>query len=280
MLAPMSLSFALVLLITAALGWWLSGYDSKVTGANVQADYTRRVIRCAITLLLVAAAVGAAAGGGRFGGFVFLGLVVPLAITWAGCLSELFARAFHGLIDSSGAGPYDPNKLTGDLDRLAALFEQGRNDEAIELSTRLVKDGEASSLAMETMLFRLYDRVFSPDQLLVNPAVAQAQKLAADGRTGEAESQLNLLLREEPANIAATMSLLRLYCDALRNADKAAALVRNLENTSRLPPFFADYARHCKHRWLAINSGEKSDEGIESLLVQPKYREQTPPAKS
>ncbi|HZR17539.1 MAG TPA: hypothetical protein VFE51_09445 [Verrucomicrobiae bacterium] len=273
----MNLSVALVLVVTAGLAWWLSGYDSKVTGDNAQADYTRRIIRCAITLLLVAVAAGAATGGGRFGGFVFLGLVVPLALTWAGCVSELFARGFHGLIDSPAAGPYDPKEITRDLDRLAALFEQGRNEEAIELSTRLVKAGEASSLAMETMLFRLYDRVFSPERLLLYPGVADAQKLAAEGRTGEAESQLNLLLRKEPGNLGATMSLLQLYCDAARNADKATALVRNLEHSSRLPPFFADYVRHCEHRWLTASSREKSDEGIESLLVQPKYREPKPP---
>lgn len=277
----MNLIFTLVLVdsVTALTAWWLSSYDSQLTGDNAQADYMRRFIRCAITLVLMTLGVSACIDGGKFGGFVFLALVVPMALIWVGCASELLARGFHGLVDSSGGSDFDPNKLTNDLDRLAALFEQGRNEEAIELSKRLITDGEASSLAMETMLFRLYDRVFSEERLMVYPALAEAHNLVEHGRVAEAEARLNLLLKQEPDNMAAAVMLLRLNCREERYPDKPLGLLADLESRARLAPFFGSYLRQRVREWLNARSGqENSAEGIESLLVQPNHRApKTPP---
>src|SRR5262245_6860527 len=135
----MDLTIPLVLAFTSVLTWWLSGYDSQVTGENRVKDVKRKVIRCGVTLLLVAIGVAAATGGGRFGGFVRNALVVPLGLLWTGCVSELFARGFHSLVDSSDSGEFDPKVVTRDLDRLAELVQQGHNEEAIHLCAKLRK---------------------------------------------------------------------------------------------------------------------------------------------
>jgi hypothetical protein len=50
------LSNIIVLAFAALASWWLSGYDTRLTGENVTEDRIRRSIRCGITLLLVEAA--------------------------------------------------------------------------------------------------------------------------------------------------------------------------------------------------------------------------------
>ena len=49
----MILAHLIVLALTALVAWWLSGYDTKVTGENKKEDRIRRAIRCGITLFLV-----------------------------------------------------------------------------------------------------------------------------------------------------------------------------------------------------------------------------------
>ncbi len=264
----MDLKLPITLAVTALLSWWLSGYDNHLSGEHKAADLRRRIVRCVVTLLLVALAVGAGLGEGQVGGFIFIALVVPLAVIWTGCLSEFFAQAFHSLIDSPGDRPFDPKKLTADLDQVAGLCAQGRNDEAIKLCTALVKAGDASSLAMEAMLFRLYEQIFAEDRLLLSPPLAEANRLSQEGQLAEAESRLNLLVKQEPANLAAIMMLVRVYAGDSHHPHKAYDLLRAIERRSGMPPFFIAYARRCVGQWLSPPAGEeKSTEGIESLLV-------------
>src|SRR5262245_19066560 len=108
----MDLTYPLILSLTSALSWWLSGYDTAVTGENHRKDLKRRVIRCGVTLVLMVVGLSLALGSNRFGGFVFIAIIVPVAILWTGCVSEAFARAFHRLIDSSDSREFDPNELT------------------------------------------------------------------------------------------------------------------------------------------------------------------------
>ena len=127
----MALTILIVLAITSVLAWWLSGYDTRVTGEDNAADFRRRALRCGATLVLVAL--------GFAGGFFFIGVTVLIAVVWAGCLSEIGARGFHSLLDSHDTTEFDPGKLTADLDRLAALVQQGRNEEAIRLCSTLLE---------------------------------------------------------------------------------------------------------------------------------------------
>jgi tetratricopeptide (TPR) repeat protein len=268
----MALKLSMILAATAVGAWWLSGYDAAVTGENRGSDFKRRAWRCGLTLVLVAAGVAASSGGSRFGGFVFIALIVPLALIWVGCLSEAFARAFHQLIDSADNREFDPRKLTGDLDRLAELVRQGRNEEAVGLCKKLLESGETSGLAMEAMLFRLYQEIFSDERIDAAFPLREAHQLRQEGRYAEAESRLNLLLKREPGNLAAAMMVMRLYVQQLHCPGNAYALLGTFEHRSDIPPAFVDYARRRLGEWIdPVAAEKKSTEGIESLLIARKH---------
>jgi hypothetical protein len=268
----MDLQFIGILIFTMALSWWLSGYDTRLVGDNRAADLRRRLIRSSITVVLVTIGVGVSSGGANFGGFIFIAIASPLAIVWAGCLSEFFARAAHSLIDSPDSRPHDPGKLARELDELAALVKEGRNEEAIRLSTRFLQTQESSALAMDTVLSRVYDQMFSDELLL--PAATETERLVREGHPAEAESRLRQLLRQEKHNLAAAISLLRLYARDLHSADKAKGLLDDFSESHSFPPGFQEYARQRMNAWLNPPPRERqSTEGIESLLVAKR----TPP---
>src|ERR1700677_5329705 len=81
-----------VLAFTAAVSWWLSGFDSRLTRGNEREEFIRRCIRCGITLLLVEAAFYELwcywRYGDRSAGLLYIALIVPLALIWVGRISE------------------------------------------------------------------------------------------------------------------------------------------------------------------------------------------------
>ena len=266
------MKFAIVLGAAALLAWWLSGYDSRVTGENRAADLTRRLIRCGVTLFLVSVALA---------GMVFfcIPVAVVLAVYWAGCVSELFARGFHGLIDSVDNRELDGKALTRQLDQLSALVQEERNEEAIQLCARLRDSAQGSALAIEAMLFRVYDRMFADERLRSTSSLANVFALLDQKRYAETEIRLNQLLVREPRNTAAYLVLIRLYARELQNENSAHALIERLAKRGWLPPAFVEYARHCLGGWLKpVTSGIKANEGVESLLVERKTPEVPDPA--
>jgi hypothetical protein len=272
----------IALAVTGCLAWWLSGYDAKVTGDNETADLKRRLARSAVTMLLVGLGVGAASGGSRFGGLVFIAIVLPVAILWTGCVSELFARAAHGLIDSHDPTPCDLNKTQRDLDRLASLVQQNRNEDALELCVALLKSGETSAVAMQTQLARIYDQMFSDQRLAGSETLAQAERFRLAGRITGTAVQVNQRFKSEPENLAAILALVRAYACELDCPSKAETLLGSLEQNPGIPPGFTDYARHRLTHWLSAPAqAQKGAEAVESLLVHPpaqESREPTAPA--
>ena len=263
----MVLNLLLAFGVLVAFIWWLSGYDSQVTGENPSADLRRRVARCAITLVLAGLAVGATVGGGRFGGFVCIAFIVPLAIIWSGCASELLSGMFHRLIDSPDHRELDPKELDRDLDRLAELSQQHRYGEAVQLCVKLKESAAGSSLGLEATLFRLYDEMFADGS--TSPHLAEVQRLYEEGQCLLAESRLNQVLKREPGNLAAGILLMKLYARNLRNSSRAFALLHTLEEQRGVPPGFIDYARQRIGEWFDPDSARKKDtEGIESILVR------------
>src|ERR1039458_9598154 len=98
----------ILLSVSAAIAWWLSGFDSRVTGENKKADLIRRGIRCGLTILLLATLVSlpySIASAPPM--FLIVGL---MAITWAGCLTELGARCIHRLFDPEDKREFDPHQ--------------------------------------------------------------------------------------------------------------------------------------------------------------------------
>jgi len=256
----MNLFFIGILAGTLALSWWLSRYDTMVSGEDRAADFRRRAVRCGATLLLMAT--------GLISPWIFLAATVLIGVIWASCVSELFARGFYTLLDSEDKRRFDPKQTSRDLDKLAALVQNGRNDEAIEWCKKLLELGEASGLAIEAVLFQLYSRMFSGDSVQSSPPLAEAQRLWAQGNPGEAASKLDSLLQKEPDNLRAVFLLMRIYAQALKRPDKTDALLRILGQRLHMPPVFVEYARQSIQEWSGmVTRPEKTTEGIESLLV-------------
>src|SRR5689334_17011414 len=134
------------LVLAAAVAWWLSGYDTGITRENKTEDLIRRGIRCGITLLLVEIAFWNLWRWGRYSdqgsGMIYLIVVLPLPVLWAGCISEMVAHKFHRLLDPEDDREYDPDKTRRDLDTIARLIQNGRKEEAIQLCLKLKESGD------------------------------------------------------------------------------------------------------------------------------------------
>ena len=247
--------------------WWLSGYDAKVTGGNKRQDYIRRAVRCGITLLLVGMLSGLP-GALQVLPMLFL-IGGMLALIWAGCIAELFARWFHHLVDPDDKREFDPNQGLRDLDMIASLVKNGRREEAVQLSRRLRESGDVSVLALETMLEHLgikQESVQKPKPL------TEAYHLRMQGRFQEAESILKLLLAEDSRNVDAAMMLMRVYAQDLHHPHQAVKILEELEKQPHVSPAHIEFARRSIDEWSqAKPEPEKVDalpESIDELLAQ------------
>ncbi len=232
--------FIFILLITAA-AWWLSGFDSHLTGEDYRADFTRRAVRTAITCLLAMCAILASGLAVQF--FVMIGL------TWASCGAELGARIFHRLVDPDDDREFDPKEIDRNLDRLGLLIKQGRNSEALDLCKKLKDSSEGSHLALETTLHRLYQDSLDIAEKL--PLFADVRELIDRGEFESAEARLKQILARQPENSPAALLLMRLYAANLSRPDKALALLQPSDKLPHLHPAFADLARRSINQWFA-----------------------------
>lgn len=254
----------IVVLIFAALAsWWLSGYDVKVTGENVTGDRTRRGLRCGITLLLVEAGFWCLWQYWRYNdpasGGAYLATVFPLVLIWAGCISELSAHGFNWLIDPEDHREFDPQKSLRDLDAIASLIKHGHKEAAIQLCKELKESGDASVLAMETMLEHFG---VQKDIQKLKP-LTEASRLRLQGKHTEAEAILKSLLLENPAKVDAALMLIRLYAQELRRSDKAMEVLRLMEQQPYISSGHVEFARRSIQEW---SQGKPKPEEV---AVQP-----------
>jgi tetratricopeptide (TPR) repeat protein len=256
-----------VLALVGLAFWWLSGYDAKVTGGNKKQDLIRRAARCGITLLLAGWLLvlpGALP-------FIPMLLVIGgmLALIWAGCIAELFARWFHHLVDPADEREFDPDKGLRELDRIASLVHSGRREEAIQLSQRLRESGEVNVLVLETRLEHLGIKLESVQK---PKPLTDAYQLRMQGRFQEAESILKPLLAEDPRNVDAAMMLMRIYAQDLRQPNQAKTILEALEKQSHVSSAHLEFARRSIEEWSqAKPRPEKVDappESIDELLAQ------------
>jgi len=264
-MGDMGLFFLAILVITAVLAWWISGYDPDLTG-NKEADIGRRIFRCGLTLFLMAGGLVGTASDPSFGGVIAITIAVPMVKIWLNCVGEALSEGFCRLIDSPSDSESNPEKLTADLDRLARLSNRGQFNEALQLCAELLEKGDASRMAMETMCFRVYSQMFARESFIASPSLSPIYELCESEQIAEAESQLNQLLEREPENLLAVFLLAWLY---LQQPEKVRAVIQSLEKKSKLPPLFAEYIDYQIKEWLSSCSSEaESEEGIESLLVR------------
>jgi len=239
-----------VLTLAAAASWWLSGYDTKVTGASEREDFIRRAIRCGISLFLVELAFWGLWRYWRYndagGGIVYLMFMLPLAIIWCGCISELVAHGFHWLFDPEDHREFDPHRSRRDLDTIASLIKDGRKEEAIQLCQRLKESREVSVQALETILEHLGVK---PDRVKKPRPLAEADHLRSQGKLNEAEVLLNSLLMKNPSNVDAALMLMRLYAQDMRRSDKASEVLRSLEQQPNIARAHNEFARRSIDEW-------------------------------
>ena len=247
--------------------WWLSGYDAKVTGGDKMQDFIRRAARCGITLPLVGLL------------FVLPGTVLVmrmllvigwmLALVWAGCVAELFARGFHHLVDPADDQEIDPDKGLRDLDLIASLVKNGRRKEAVQLSRKLRESGEISVLVLETRLEHLGIKLESVQK---PRPLTEAYHLRMQGRFQEAESILKPLLAEDPRNVDAAMMLMRIYAQDLRQPQKATEILEALAKQPHVSPAHIEFAYRSIGEWSQGKPKPETvvapPESIDEMLAQ------------
>jgi hypothetical protein len=263
----MLLFFAIILTLTSMSAWLISGFDPRLTGDNRE-DFTHRILRCGLTVFLMAAGLGGAMADPQFAGLIALAITIPIVPLWMNCVGEAMSQTFWRLIDSpSDPSGSTPKELASDLDRLAELSSRGQTNEALQLCAELLNKGDASRLALETMCLRLYSQMFADESLRSSSALSPILHLGESGQFKEAESQLVQMLKLEPENLLAVFMLLRLYARDLRQPERARALIQSLESRPNPPPMFSAYADDQIKEWLLPSPKVKNHEGIESLLT-------------
>jgi len=182
---------------------------------------------------------------------------------------ELFARWFHYLVDPQDRREADLNQSLRDLDRLAGLVRDGRKEEAIRLCRALKKSGDASVLAMDTVLEHLGVK---PETGSRPKPLLEAHQLRLQRRFSEAQAILRSLLVVNPANVDAAMMLMRIYAEDLRRPVLAARVLQALEKQPHVPAAHLDFARRSIHEWSREKPKpepeEPQPESLEELLAR------------
>jgi hypothetical protein len=250
-----------VLALVAGVAWWLSGYDSKLTGENNQGDSLRRCLRCGVTLFLVEVIILLPP--------TVIFIAVFLGVIWAGCLSEFAARGFHRLVDPEDKREFDPDKHVRQLDVVAALIRSGKKAEAIQLCELLKASGDADITALEMTLAHLGVPQAAGGK---TSPLAAASRLRQEGKFEEAGLVLDSLLAENPRNADAAMMLVRLYAQNLRQPGRAQEVLRALEQQPDIPASHIEFARRSIDEWSRPKPEEAAatapPESVGELLAQ------------
>lgn len=259
----------LFITLAAALTWWLSGYDTQVTGENKKEDLIRRSIRCGISLVLLTTAA--------FDPFIVIPVALILAFLWVGCGAEFLWRVFHHLVDPEDERPFDVKEIERHTDHLAELIRQGRNREALEFCTRLEQSGPVSLQAVETMAHRLYHETL--ESIGRSPFLKEIVLWREHKQFAHAESQLQEQLARQPDNWAAILLLARIYAEDLGQPNRALAMVDPANKPSPLPRQFLKFARQSINEWSETASKQAQIESRPELDRLRAARQGEPPVK-
>jgi hypothetical protein len=269
------LSNLAVIAVSVVIFWWLSGFDSRLTGERWP-DFIRRAVRCGITLLIVEVGFHALwrcwIVGDRSAGLEYLALLLPMALIWVGSISQAGADYFHHLIDPQDKRPYDPKTGTRELDAIGGLIRSGRKEEAIQLCQTLLRTAPELRTAVEMTLHHL--GAPPPELPSESKPLAHASQLRQAGKFEEAEAVLTSLLNRESSNVNAALMLIRLYGQDMRQPDKAAKALQALEKQSHVPAAYIEFARRSIADWqlqpLSANAvpEEPVPQSIEDLIAK------------
>jgi tetratricopeptide (TPR) repeat protein len=240
----------IVLVAATVVFWWLSGFDSHLSGDHGLRDLTRRGVRCGISLAIVE---GCFFFVWRYvkeknadAGYIYLLIAMPLALLWCGCLSQLGAHWFKSLIDPEDPEPFAPDKEERLLEKIAELIRSGKKEQAIKLCKALKASGEVSSAALDMTLEHLG---LPPNNGLTFKPLAAAHRLRRQGKFNESLAMLKALLAKNPRDVDAAMPLMRIYAQDLRQPDQARKILKALEKQPHVAAAHLEFARRSIEEW-------------------------------
>jgi hypothetical protein len=246
----MLLANLIVLAVATTVFWWLSRFDTLLIGNHGLTDFTRRGLRCAISLIVVECCFlflwRDAKQGNSNSGFAYLLAGVPLSVLWCGCLSQMGAHLFKAVIDPDDPRRFEPNREKRQLEKIGELIRRGKKKQAIRLCRALKASGEVSPAALDMTLAHLGVSVETPR--IIKP-LATANRLRMQGEFRKAASILKSLLAKNPRNLDAAMPLMRLYVRDLRRPDKAYKVLKALEKEPNISDAHLDFARRSIQEW-------------------------------
>src|ERR1700722_15186799 len=125
----------IVLAVATTVFWWLSRFDTLLEGNHGITDFTRRGLRCAISLVVVECCFvflwRDAKEGNSNAGIAYLLAGVPLALLWCGFLSQMGAHLFKAVIDPDDTRRFEPNREKRQLEKIGELIRRGKKKQAI-----------------------------------------------------------------------------------------------------------------------------------------------------
>jgi len=263
----MTTADTIALTLVAIIGWWLSGFDSRLTGESRLRDFISRVFRCGFTLVLLL--VFFALPGAINTYAETMAIIATLTLLWCRCLAEMGARGFHRLIDPEDKRVFDPDKNAREMDTIALLVKTGRRRKAIRLARRLKNTGDSSVFAMETLLEHLGVRKNSLPKL---KPLTEAYLLRSRGHFKKAKTVLKSLLAGNPADADAALMLMQIYAQDLRQPGKAAKILRHLKTQPGIEPAWIEQAERSLREWrhpklkLTAVAPPKSLDEIDELI--------------
>lgn len=255
-----------VLLVVAAVTWWLTGLDKNYAGESKRGRRVTRMLRTVAVMFLVwLMMVG--------GVVVLLFAPVAMALLLRSSLSEIFAGGFLRLLDPAF---YDGRELDLKLpqrhrDNIAYLIHHGKRDEAIKLCEELKRSGELDETTLADALEFLGVK---PERAALERPLNQAARLRAAGKFSEAEALLKSLLAKNPADTGAALLLMRLYAGDFRQPSRAAEVLRTLETQPHVERAQIEFARRSLDEWSRMKSAKASvavspvPELVDELLAQ------------
>lgn len=255
----------LVLVIMAGT-WWLSSFDTGLSGDDTPGDYFRRGLRCLVSWVLILIFVLLPASTISAPVIALLGLL--LAATFGWCLGEVIARGFQILLGTATSKrELDPHEHTRGLDELAALLRDGKREEALRLAETLKTTGNANILAVETLL----ERAGIPQERSKKlTPLAEADRLHLQGKSAEAEAILKSLLAEKTDDVDAALMLMRIYVQDFRRPDKATEVLRALEKQPHVSASHLVYAARSIQEWGKVKIEHRAEalpESVDELLA-------------
>jgi len=190
----------------------------------------------------------------------YIASALPLSFIWCGCISELFARGFHRMIDPEDDREFDPKKGLREMDVIGDLMRSGQKDKAIQLCQMLKQTGDVNPSVVVMVL----EHLGVPQQSVRIPRpLIEADRLRSQGRFQEAELILNSLLAQNPRNLDAAMMLMRLYAQDQHRPEKAGEVLRALEQQPHMPSAHLDFARRSIGEW------DRGEPWTEDVTTQP-----------